>query len=349
MNMLNFYARNNEILLTTKQLEIGYGTQVLIGDLNLNIRYGEIIALIGENGSGKSTLIRTLAGVQASLAGRITLNGHPLQKVATNEKAKSIATVSTVTAENIMLTGYKFVSHGRYPYIGWNGRLRPADHNVISESLELVKASHLAERTILSLSDGEMQRLVIARALAQEPTLMFLDEPTMFLDQSTKLILLNLLRDLAVKRGLAIVSATHDIEYFQQISDTIWNIDSDQIPRKIHSTNTEDFALDTRDSFSQRIALPLDPDLFHNKIFIDAPDELKALARQLFRRHAWEMTEFKAKSDYWITLSMNEDSRRSQIRWLLINQKKFSEISGNSFRELVTAINCIRSTSGQIP
>jgi len=349
MNILNSNPRSNEILLSTDQLEIGYGTQVLLSDLNLNIRCGEIIALIGENGSGKSTLIRTLAGVQPSIAGRITLNGYPLQKVDTNEKAKNMATVSTVTAENIMLTGYKFVSHGRYPYIGWNGRLRLTDHSVISESLELVKASHLAERAIHSLSDGEMQRLVIARALAQEPTLLFLDEPTMFLDQSTKLILLNLLRDLALKRGLAIVSATHDIEYFQQISDTIWNIDSEQVPPKVHSSNTEDFIIGIRDSFSQRMVLPLDPVLFHNKIFIDAPDELKTLARQLFRRHAWEMTEFKVKSDYWITLSMDEDSDRSQIQWLLINQKKLSEISGNSFRELVAAINSISSTSDQIP
>ncbi|HIE84152.1 MAG TPA: ABC transporter ATP-binding protein [Dehalococcoidia bacterium] len=349
MSILNFYARTNEILLTTDQLKIGYGTQVLISDLNLNIKCGEIIALIGENGSGKSTLIRTLAGVQASLAGKITLNGHPIQKVDRNEKAKSIATVSTVTTENIMLTGYKFVSHGRYPYIGWNGHLRPIDHSVISESLELVKASHLAERTIHSLSDGEMQRLVIARALAQEPALLFLDEPTVFLDQSTKLILLNLLRDLAVKHGLAIVSATHDIEYFQQISDTIWNIDSDQIPRKVHSSNTEDFALDIRDGFSQRMALVVDPTLLHNRIFIDASDELKALARQLFRRHAWEVTEYKAKSDYWLTLGMNQESHRSQIQWLLINQKKLSEISGNSFQELAAAVNSIRFTADQMP
>jgi len=349
MNILNSNARRNEILLSTDQLEIGYGSQVLIGDLNLNIRCGEIIALIGENGSGKSTLIRTLAGVQPSIDGRISLNGYPLHKLDTNERAKNMATVSILTAENIMLTGYKFVSHGRYPHIGWNGRLRPADHGVVSESLELVKASHLAERAIHSLSDGEMQRLVIARALAQQPSLLFLDEPTMFLDQSTKLILLNLLKDLAVKHGLAIVSATHDIEYFQQISDTVWNIDSEQVSPKIHSSNTEDFVMSIRDNFSQRMALPLDPDLFHNKVFIDAPDDLKALARQLFRRHAWEITEFKAKSDYSITVSMNENSNRSQIQWFLINQKKLSEISGNSFRELVAAINSISSTSDQIP
>jgi iron complex transport system ATP-binding protein len=262
-----------------------------------------------------------------------------------NKKAKIIGTVSKVTTENIMLTGYKFVSHGRYPYIGWNGRLRPIDDRVINESLDLVKASHLADRTINNLSDGEMQRLVIARALAQESSLLFLDEPTVFLDQSTKLILLNLLRDLSIKRGLAIVSATHDIEYFQQITDTVWNINSDQKPSKVWSSNTEDFALDIHQNFSQGMELALARDLHHNKIFIDAPDELKTLAQQLFRRHAWDITKFKTESDYCITLCMNQDSHGGQIRWSLINRKTLSEISGNSFRELVTGISRVTPTA----
>lgn len=342
---MNFYTQTSDILLATEQLEIGYGTEVLIGELNLSIRSGEIIALVGENGSGKSTLIRTLAGLQTSLGGRITLNGDSLQKMSMNKKAKIIGTVSKVTTENIMLTGYKFVSHGRYPYIGWNGRLRPIDDRVINESLDLVKASHLADRTINNLSDGEMQRLVIARALAQESSLLFLDEPTVFLDQSTKLILLNLLRDLSIKRGLAIVSATHDIEYFQQITDTVWNINSDQKPSKVWSSNTEDFALDIHQNFSQGMELALARDLHHNKIFIDAPDELKTLAQQLFRRHAWDITKFKTESDYCITLCMNQDSHGGQIRWSLINRKTLSEISGNSFRELVTGISNVTSTA----
>ena len=342
---MNFYTQTSDILLATEQLEIGYGTEVLIGELNLSIRSGEIIALVGENGSGKSTLIRTLAGLQTPLGGRITLNGDPLQKMSMNKKAKIIGTVSKVTTENIMLTGYKFVSHGRYPYIGWNGRLRPTDDSVINESLDLVKASHLADRTINNLSDGEMQRLVIARALAQESSLLFLDEPTVFLDQSTKLILLNLLRDLSIKRGLAIVSATHDIEYFQQITDTIWDINSDQKPRKICSSNTEDFALDIHQNFSQGMELALAQDLHHNRIFIDAPDELKTLAQQLFRRHAWDITKFKTESDYCITLCMNQDSHGGQIRWSLINRKTLSEISGNSFRELVTGISRVTPTA----
>ena len=342
---MNFYTQTSDILLATEQLEIGYGTEVLIGELNLSIRSGEIIALVGENGSGKSTLIRTLAGLQTSLGGRITLNGDSLQKMSMNKKAKIIGTVSKVTTENIMLTGYKFVSHGRYPYIGWNGRLRPIDDSVINESLDLVKASHLADRTINNLSDGEMQRLVIARALAQESSLLFLDEPTVFLDQSTKLILLNLLRDLSIKRGLAIVSATHDIEYFQQITDTVWNINSDQKPSKVWSSNTEDFALDIHQNFSQGMELALARDLHHNKIFIDAPDELKTLTQQLFRRHAWDITKFKTESDYCITLCMNQDSHGGQIRWSLINRKTLSEISGNSFRELVTGISNVTSTA----
>ena len=131
MSTFNFYSQNNPILLSTEKLDIGYGADILIKELTLNIRHGEIIALIGENGSGKSTLIRTLAGLQNPLAGRIALNEIPIQQVSMHDKAKMMASVSTITTENIMLTGYKFVSHGRYPYIGWNGRLRAIDHDVI--------------------------------------------------------------------------------------------------------------------------------------------------------------------------------------------------------------------------
>jgi hypothetical protein len=144
---------------------------------------------------------------------------------------------------------------------------------------------------------------------------------------------------------LAIVSATHDIEYFQQITDTVWNITSDQKPSKVWSSNTEDFALDIHQNFSQGMELALARDLHHNKIFIDAPDELKTLAQQLFRRHAWDITKFKTESDYCITLCMNQDSHGGQIRWSLINRTTLSEISGNSFRELVTGISRVTPTA----
>ena len=345
---MNFYSQSNRILLATDKLDIGYGTEVLINELTLKIREGEIIALIGDNGSGKSTLIRTLAGLQDTLAGDITLNKIPIQKVSTSDKAKIIANVSTVTTENIMLTGYRFVSHGRYPYIGWNGRLRPRDHQVINDSLDLVKANHLARRTIHSLSDGEMQRLVIARALAQEPALMFLDEPTVFLDQSTKLILLNLLRNLSLKRGLAIVAATHDIDYFQQISDTVWNIDSNELPRRLHSSNTEDFIFNLHQNATKRGALTIDQNLHQNKVFVDAPNELKILTQQLFRRHAWEIRARKSGSDYSITLNISSDSHKDQIRWSIINEHTLHTRTGDSFEELAAVISRVRSISGQM-
>lgn len=346
MSTFNFYSQNNPILLSTEKLDIGYGTDILIKELTLNIRHGEIIALIGENGSGKSTLIRTLAGLQNPLAGGIALNQVPIEQVGMHDKAKMMATVSTITTENIMLTGYKFVSHGRYPYIGWNGRLRAIDHEVIDDSIDLVKANHLAQRPIHSLSDGEMQRLVIARALAQEPDLMFLDEPTVFLDQSTKLILLKLLRNLSTKRGLAIVAATHDLEYFQQISDTVWNIDSNKVPHKLYSSNTEDYALKLRQNSAQGIALIVDQVMRPNKIFISAPQGLEILAQQLFNRHGWEITDIKQNSDYAIAFSTNSVSQKGQIHWSITHQRTQTIVSGDSFEELVTATSSLRQNSG---
>lgn len=348
MSTFNFYSQNNPILLSTEKLDIGYEADILIKELTLNIRHGEIIALIGENGSGKSTLIRTLAGLQNPLAGGITLNEIPIQQVSMHDKAKMMASVSTITTENIMLTGYKFVSHGRYPYIGWNGRLRAIDHEVINDSINLVKATHLAQRPIHSLSDGEMQRLVIARALAQEPDLIFLDEPTVFLDQSTKLILLNLLRNLSTKRGLAIVAATHDLDYFQQISDTVWNIDSNKSPHKLYSSNTEDYAVKLSQNSSAGIALAVDQVIRPNKIFISAPQELEILAQQLFNRHGWEITDIKLSSDYAIALNMNPVSQKGQIHWSITHQHTQATVSGDSFEELVTATSSLRYNSGQM-
>ncbi|MEB3033292.1 ATP-binding cassette domain-containing protein [[Mycobacterium] nativiensis] len=210
-------------------LAIGYrhrrrATTVATG-LNAQARRGELTVLIGPNGAGKSTLIRTLAGLQPSLGGQVLLDGTDLTGLPRDELARRVAVVLTERIDPGLLSARELVGLGRIPHLGLGARLRPADEEIVDWALAATGAQHLASRPAAELSDGECQRVLTARALAQRPGLLVLDEPTAFLDVSSRAGLFGLLRKLARDQQLAVVLSTHDLELALRVADRVWLLD----------------------------------------------------------------------------------------------------------------------------
>ena len=218
-------------ILTTQQLSIGYATgrrlHVVASDLNLSLLAGELVCLVGPNGAGKSTLMRTLAGMQSPLAGQVRLLGDDVHRLDAKELARRLSIVLTERTDVGLLSGYGLVALGRHPYTAWHGQLSAYDEAVINWAVDAVGAQDLAARPVSELSDGERQKIMIARALAQEPALMLLDEPTAYLDLPRRVEIIQLLRSLAHTTQRAILLSIHDLDLALRSADRIWLIGSD--------------------------------------------------------------------------------------------------------------------------
>ncbi|OLL72695.1 putative iron(III) ABC transporter, ATP-binding protein [Pseudonocardia sp. Ae168_Ps1] len=186
---------------------------------------GELTVLLGPNGAGKSTLLRTLAGLQPALGGTAALDGEDLAGLRAPARARRIGVVLTERPDPGLLTGRDVVELGRLPHTGSAGVLGPADDAAVDAAIDAVRAGALAGRSLARLSDGERQRLMIARALAQEPSLLLLDEPSAFLDVAARVALLGLLRRLAREQGLCVLLSTHDLELALRLADRAWLLD----------------------------------------------------------------------------------------------------------------------------
>lgn len=189
---------------------------------NLKVHKGELVALIGANGSGKSTLLRSIAGLQPLLSGHILLDNRPSPNFHPTERARLLSFVST---ENITINNLKvkdLIAFGRAPHTNWLGRLRTADRYYIDKALELVGMTSFATKYIDQLSDGERQRIMLARSLAQNAGLIILDEPTAFLDLQNKYIIVDLLRKLCDNEQKTILFSTHDLNIALRFADKIW-------------------------------------------------------------------------------------------------------------------------------
>lgn len=207
-------------------LSVGYRRHTVLTGLSAVAGRGELTILLGPNGVGKSTMIRALAGLQPPLSGGMSLDGADLTRLSTTERARRIAVVLTERVSPGLLTGRELVSFGRHPHTGFTGALGQRDRDVVAWALDVVDATHLADRDLSEVSDGERQRLLTARALAQEPDLLLLDEPSAFLDAPSRVALMGLLRRLATERDLAIVVSTHEVELALRLADTAWLIDA---------------------------------------------------------------------------------------------------------------------------
>jgi iron complex transport system ATP-binding protein len=209
------------------QLVAGYlvpklGPRPIVGPATLSLRRGELACLLGPNGAGKSTLLRTMAGMQAPLGGEVRLHGSNLHRLAPRDLARQLGVVLTDRVTAGLLTGYDLVALGRHPFTDWTGRLRAEDHAAVERALRLVDAEALAAHPIAELSDGERQKIMVARALAQGPAVMILDEVTAFLDLPRRVEITHILQRLAHDHGCAILLSTHDLDLALHTADTLW-------------------------------------------------------------------------------------------------------------------------------
>ena len=197
-----------------EHLSIGYGTRTLLSDVTLTLEGGQLVALLGRNGTGKSTLLRALAGLEPCRTGEVWLDGRPLSTLDAGERSRRV---------------HELVAMGRAPYTNWVGRLSATDEAAIARALELTGMSAYASRPTDSLSDGESQRVMIARALAQDTPLVLLDEPTSFLDLPNRYDLCLLLKRLATESGKLIVFSTHELDIALSVCHTVMLIDNPRV------------------------------------------------------------------------------------------------------------------------
>ncbi len=210
-------------VLTATSLCTGYQAEAPVSKgLSLSLEAGELVCLLGPNGAGKSTLLRTLAGMQAPLSGEVRLLGDRLHRLPPRTLARRLSLVLSEPLRVGLLSAYDVVALGRHPYTNWWGGLSDRDDRVVRWALSAVGAEALSQRPLARLSDGERQRVAVARALAQEPALLLLDEPTAHLDVPGRVEVLQLLRQLARETRRAIVLSTHDLELALRGADTIW-------------------------------------------------------------------------------------------------------------------------------
>jgi len=220
-------------VLETRDLTIGYVSQrrerkVVSTDLSLALIQSEVICLIGPNGAGKSTLLRTLSGLHPPLGGHVYLNSRDITTFNPKELARNMSIVLTERVHVGALSVFTLVALGRFPYTDWAGKLRSEDVEVVNWAIKAVGAADLPHRKVHELSDGERQKVMIARALAQQPKVMILDEPTAFLDLPRRIEMLNLLRQLARATGTAILLSTHDLDMALRTADRLWILPQDE-------------------------------------------------------------------------------------------------------------------------
>lgn len=229
--------------ISTESLSVGYGGIPLIRGIALSAGRGEIITLIGPNGSGKTTILRTIARQLAPLFGTVFIEGRNMKALSGREIAREMAVVLTERIRPDLMTCYEFVSAGRYPYTGRFGLLTDRDREEVERALKLVNAYEISDRYVSEISDGQYQRILIARAVCQEPDIIVLDEPTSFLDIKHKKELLEILSSMAKQKGVAVLMSLHEIDLAERISDRIVCVKGDRIaaygaPDEIFAGNT---------------------------------------------------------------------------------------------------------------
>ena len=233
-------------MLYTKDLIIGYKNLIIQKDLNLNVNAGELICLVGINGCGKSTLLRTLAGLQPSISGKVfiaPLNPPSVEKQSATDlcvEAKDISKLTEYDRSTLLslvltdkievenLTVFELVALGRYPYTNWNGTLAKNDVKAVENALNQVNLLHKKDSMLNVVSDGEKQRAIIAKALAQDTPLVLLDEPTSHLDLPNRIEIMMLLRRLSVNTKKSFILSTHELDLAVQMSDFLWLMDKNE-------------------------------------------------------------------------------------------------------------------------
>ena len=227
-------------MIELRNLTTGYGEHIVARDINSTIPEGNLISLLGPNGVGKSTLLRTLCAFQPAISGDIVINGTSIHDLTQAQLSRIISVVLTERLDVRAMTVHDLVSLGRSPYTGFWGRLDEEDEKQVRQAIEQVGITELYDREIGTLSDGELQKAMIAKALSQQTPIILLDEPTAFLDFPSKVEMMRMLRRLAHEMNKTIFLSTHDVEMALQLSDQLWLMTAEGV----HSGTPEELTAD---------------------------------------------------------------------------------------------------------
>jgi len=222
----------SDVCLRTEGLSVGYNGRPLIREIALKLRQGEIVTLIGPNGAGKSTILKSIIRQLDLVRGAVYLDGRDMAGLSERDISRKLSVLMTAHIRPELMTCFDVAATGRYPYTGRLGILSQEDREKVAQCLELVHASDLADADFSRISDGQRQRVLLARALCQEPEVMVLDEPTSFLDIRHKLELLAILKDMVRTRRLAVLMSLHELDLAQKISDFVVCVRGDVIDRQ---------------------------------------------------------------------------------------------------------------------
>ena len=220
-----------EYFIQTEQLTVGYDGKPLIRDIEIRLKKGEILALIGPNGAGKSTILKSMTRQLKLVGGTVYLDSEVMSHMSGKDVAKRLAVVMTERIRPELMTCEDIVATGRYPYTGTLGILGEKDWEKVHEAMELVHALDFKDRDFTAISDGQRQRVLLARAICQEPEVIVLDEPTSFLDIRHKLELLAILKNMVVQKKTAVLMSLHELDLAQKISDSVICVHGDKIEK----------------------------------------------------------------------------------------------------------------------
>lgn len=261
----------------------------------LRLDRGQVVGLLGVNGAGKSTLLRTLAGVQPPAEGEIWVDGTPLRSASAHERARQVALLLTDRLAMASLSVRELVALGRYPYTSWWGGLRPEDEARIDFALEALHVSAFADRAVASLSDGERQRVMVARALAQEAPVLLADEPTAHLDAPGRIEIMHLLRDLAHTHGTAVLVATHEIAHALALCDRLWLVHEGRVevglPEELAASGRLEVAFSRPNAPFQALPLGGKPATRLPRIHVVGTDERALWTQALVQRLGFQTGE----------------------------------------------------------
>jgi len=339
-----------QTIISTHDLEIGFPTRgarkskkVVASEINVALQKGQVVCLLGPNGSGKSTLIRTLSGLHSPLKGSIFLSGKNLSQFSIRQTARKISTVLTdrVTIGNLSV--YELVSFGRSPYTGWFGSLTPKDNEIIEWAIESTGIKPFIDRDVMHLSDGERQKVMIARALAQDTSSILLDEPTAHLDLPNRVEIIRLLRKLAHETKKGILLSTHELDLALKAADNLWLINMEG---EVFTGTPEDLVLDgTFESVFEQDSFDFDRTTGSFTLHQPTKEIIYLFGDEVavfWTRRALEREGYRVSQSNGTSLQIEAVHRNGRFEWTLVNDHE--EFICTSVGALISRVQKIRQS-----